>query len=79
MQEIIRADPEKAEKMYEKFREILIEERRDDLICIHCPLLNHRDDWNEKHMNGSHSYSPGSGSLLSQDVELRHLESPKTW
>ena len=63
LQEIIRADPEKAEKMYEKFREILIEERRDDLICIHCPLLNHRDDWNEKHMSGSHSYSPGSGSL----------------
>ena len=60
---IIRADPEKAEKMYEKFREILIEERRDDLICIHCPLLNHRDDWNEKHMSGSHSHSPGSDSL----------------
>ena len=63
LKEIIRADPEKSGKMYEKFREILIEEKRDDLICIHCPLLNHRDDWNEKHMSGSHSYSPGRGSL----------------
>ena len=63
LKEIIRADPEKSGKMYEKFREILIEEKGDDLICIHFPLLNHRDDWDEKHMSGSHSYSPGSGSL----------------
>ena len=63
LKEIIRADPEKSGKMYEKFREILIEERRDDLICIHCPLLNHRGDRDEKHMSGSHSHSPGSDSL----------------
>ena len=47
LQEIIRAVPEKAENLYQKFREILEEEEREDLIYSHCPLINHQVEWKD--------------------------------
>ena len=47
LQEIIRAVPEKAENLYQKFREILKEEEREDLIYSHCPLINHQVEWKD--------------------------------
>ena len=62
LQEMIRADPEKAENLYEKFREILKAEKREDLICSHCPLLNHQDKKMIK-----------SGFLASGSLKERHI------
>merc|ERR1712061_332063 len=47
LREIIRAVPEKAENLYQKFREILEEEEREDLIYSHCPLINHQVEWKD--------------------------------
>ena len=72
LQEIIREDPEKADNLYQKFRDILKEEKREDLICSHCPLMNHRDDWDENQMGESHSHGSGSLKMIyKRDVELR--------
>ena len=62
LQEMIRADPEKAENLYEKFREILKAEKREDLICSHCPLLNHQYEQMDK-----------SGFLGSGSLKERHI------
>ena len=49
LQEIIRADPEKADDLYEKFREILKEEKRED------PLMDHQVEWEDDQMIASGS------------------------
>ena len=66
LQEMIRADPEKAENLYEKFREILKAEKREDLICCHCPLLNHQNEWEGEQMIKS-------GFLASGSLKERHI------
>ena len=44
VQEIIRANPGKAESLFGKFHKILKEEGKEDLMCNHCPpLLNDQD------------------------------------
>ena len=45
VQEIIKANPEKAESLLEKFHEILKEENKADLICNNCPpVLIHQNE-----------------------------------
>ena len=55
LQEIIRADPEKAYDLYEKFREILKEEKRED------PFMDRQVEWEDDQM--VESGFPASGSL----------------
>ena len=64
VQEIIRANPGKAESLFEKFMEILKEENKEDLMCNHCPpVLNDRDGWDGNQMRLSLPPSPDSGSV----------------
>ena len=64
VQEMIRANPGKAESLFEKFIEILKEENKEDLMCNHCPpVLNDRDGWDGNQMRVSVSPSPDSGSV----------------
>ena len=51
VQEMIRANPGKAESLFEKFIEILKEENKEDLMCNHCPpVLNDQDGWDGNQM-----------------------------
>ena len=51
VQEIIRANPGKAESLFGKFQQILKEEGKEDLMCNHCPpLLNDQDGWDGNQM-----------------------------
>ena len=51
VQEVIRANPGKAESLFGKFHKILKEEGKEDLMCIHCPpLLNDQDGWDGNQM-----------------------------
>ena len=64
VQEMIRANPGKAESLFEKFIEILKEENKEDLMCNHCPPeLNNRDGWDGNQMRVSLPPSPDSGSV----------------
>ena len=64
VQEMIRANPGKAESLFEKFIEILKEENKEDLMCNHCPpVLNDRDGWDGNQMRVSLPPSPDSGSV----------------
>ena len=51
--QIIRANPGKAEGLFEKFRQILKEEKKEELICNQCPGFNHRDEWDATEMRSS--------------------------
>ena len=51
--EIIRANPGKAEGLFEKFRQILKEENKEELICNQCPGFNNRDEWDATQMRSS--------------------------
>ena len=51
--QIIRASPGKAEGLFEKFRQILREEKKEELICNQCPGFNHRDEWDATQMRSS--------------------------
>ena len=51
--QIIRASPGKAEGLIEKFRQILKEEKKEELICNQCPGFNHRDEWDATQMRSS--------------------------
>ena len=51
--QIIRASPGKAEGLFEKFRQILREEKKEELICNQCPGFNHRDDLDTTQMRSS--------------------------
>ena len=51
--QIIRANPGKAEGLFEKFRQILKEEKKEELICNQCPGFNHRDEWDATQMRSS--------------------------
>ena len=79
LQEIIRANPEQAESLFETFREILKEEKMEDLICSHCPLLNHRDEWGDANqMRVSESHSTDSIKIIQKrGAELRRKVAKK--
>ena len=51
--EIIRANPGKAEGLFEKFRQILKEENKEEVICNQCPGFNHQDEWDATQMRSS--------------------------
>ena len=51
--QIIRASPGKAAGLFEKFRQILREEKKEELICNQCPGFNHRDDLDTTQMRSS--------------------------
>ena len=61
VQEMIRVNPGKAESLFERFHQILKEENKEDLMCIHCPPLLNDRDWNQ--MRVSLPPSPDSGSV----------------
>ena len=74
--QIIRASPGKAEGLFEKFRQILREEKKEELICKHCPGFNHRDEWDATQMRSSllppPSHDTGSvKTLRKRDIGLR--------
>ena len=71
LHEIIKAKPEKAQILYEKFRDILIEEKKEDVFFKHSPVLSHQDEWDANQR--SESRPPGSGS-----VKMIHKRSIKT-
>ena len=81
VQEMIRANPGKAESLFEKFIEILKEENKEDLICNHCPPeLNNRDGWDGNQMRLSLPPSPDSGSVKTiqkRGAGLRRKEGKK--
>ena len=81
VQEIIRANPGKAESLFEKFIEILKEENKEDLMCNHCPpVLNDRDGWDGNQMRLSLPPSPDSGSVKTiqkRGAGLRRKEGKK--
>ena len=79
LQEIIRANPERAESLFETFREILKEEKMEDLLCSHCPLLNHRDGWGDANqMRVSESHSTDSIKIIQKrGAELRRKVAKK--
>merc|ERR1712208_243038 len=56
VQQIIRADPGKAESLFEKFQQILKEEGKE----VHCNMLR---DWDEDQIRLSPPPSPDSGSV----------------
>ena len=63
VQEVIRANPGKAESLFGKFHQILKEEGKEDLMCNHCPpVLNDGDGWDGSQMGLSLPPSPDSGS-----------------
>ena len=66
VQEVIRANPGKAESLFGKFQQILKEEGKEDLMCNHCPpLLNDQDGWDGNQMRLRLPLSP-------DDVKMPH-------
>ena len=64
VQEVIRANPGKAESLFGKFHQILKEEGKEDLMCNHCPpVLNDGDGWDGSQMGLSLPPSPDGGSV----------------
>ena len=61
VQEMIRANPGKAESLFERFWQILKEENKEDLMCFHCPPMLIDRDWNQ--MRVSLPPFPDSGSV----------------
>ena len=65
VQEVIRANPGKAESLFGKFHKILKEEGKEDLMCNHCPpVLNDRDGWDGNQMRLRLPPSPDSVKML---------------
>ena len=69
VQEVIRANPGKAESLFGKFHKILKEEGKEDLMCNHCPpVLNDGDGWDGSQMGLSLPPSPDSGSVKTLQI-----------
>ena len=68
VQEIIRANPGKAESLFEKFHQILKEEKKEDLICKHCSLVLNRRDENQLRVSDSIKISQKRGVRLRRKV-----------
>ena len=74
VQEIIKAKPGKAKSLFEKFLQILKEERKEELICSHC------GGWEDNQIRVSLAPSPGSDSaetLHKRGAQLRRKVAKK--
>ena len=73
--QIIRASPGKAEGLFEKFRQILREEKKEELICNQCPGFNHRDEWDATQMRSSLLPPPSHETASFKTLQKRGIGS----
>ena len=74
--QIIRASPGKAEGLFERFRQILKEEKKEEVICNQCPGFNHRDEWDATQMRSSPP-SHDTGSVTKRGIGSRRRVAKK--